>query len=66
MLLSHDPINYPPSTPWRIIASDGTADDLDDTSLEFCRDVAQAFASLGASVRFVRVPVAHVVGMPYI
>lgn len=35
---------------WRLIVSDGTADDLDDTSLEFCRDVAQAFADLGASV----------------
>ena len=53
-------------TAWRIIASDGTVDNLDDTSLEFCRDVAQAFASLGASVRFVRVPVARVAGMPYI
>ena len=53
-------------TVWRIIASDGTVDNLDDTSLEFCRDVAQAFASLGASVRFVRVPVARAAGMPYI
>lgn len=53
-------------TVWRIIASDGAVDDLDDTSLEFCRDVAQAFASLGASVRFVRIPVARVAGMPYI
>ena len=47
---------------WRIIASDGTVDDLDDTSLEFCRDVAQAFASLGASVRFVRAEIEALTG----